>query len=76
MAAWMRLGATSVAIIDSDTSTATMMMPSSFGTRCGRVGCAMATTTVARPAMASAVDACRRHPSDGGAMLPSNAGLV
>jgi hypothetical protein len=75
-AAAMRVGETSVACIESDTSMATMIVARSRGTRVTRVGLATATTRLARASRSAAAGTCRRQPGRAGATLSSSARLV
>ena len=76
LAASIRLGATSVACIELETSTATITVARSRGTCTSAVGFAKPTTS--RPSMArnAAAGACRRQPGRRGATLSSRARLV
>ena len=73
LAASRRLGSTSVAIIDSDTSNSTTMRPSLSVRSVDRsIGRAIATTPAAKPASCSPATTCRRQPGRCGATRSSS----
>ena len=76
LAASIRLGATSVAIIDSDVSMARMTVARSRGTFSSRAGRARATTMQASPSTRAMAGRWRRHPGCFGATLRSRSRLV
>ncbi len=76
LAAWMRVGSTSVASIDSDTSMAIITVARSRGTLTAAAGRATPTDSTLSPISSSAKVRCRRHPGRRGATLPSSATLL
>jgi hypothetical protein len=71
-----RVGSTSVACMDNETSTAMTMVARSRGTRTSVLGTARETTSVASPRAATPNARCRRHPGRFGTSEPSSATLV
>ena len=71
-----RSGSTSVACIDSDTSTAMITVARSRGTRTSVLGTASETTSVASPSATTPKATCRRQPGRFGTSEPSSATLV
>ena len=77
LAASSRVGATSVAIIDSDTSNSSMMRPSlSVRSVVADTGRAMATTPAVRPSSMRAAMTWRRQPGRDGATRSSRSTWV
>ena len=75
-AAWSRVGATSVASIEADTSMTSMIVAASWGTRTEWTGSAIDTTRAARARATAAAGTWRRHPGRAGATSASRATLV
>jgi hypothetical protein len=74
--AWKRVGATSVASIDSDTSTAITTVARSRGTRTSVLGTASDATRTAIARASSPKATCRRQPGRLGTSEPSSATFV
>ena len=74
LAASIRLGSTSVAIIDSEVSMARMTVARSRGTFSSRAGRARATTMQASPSTSAMAGTWRRHPGVRGATLRAGRG--
>ena len=75
-AATMRVGATSVASMERDTSMAMTMVARSRGTLTGRAGWAKAVTMKPRASRKAVAGTWRRHPGRLGAIESSRARLV
>src|SRR5439155_25576447 len=76
LAASIRLGETSVACMDSETSIAITTVARSRGTFTDVVGLAIPTVSVASASSSTANARCRRQPGRRGTRLPSSAVLV
>jgi hypothetical protein len=76
LAAARRLGRTSVAVIEPDTSVASITEACSTGTATVRWGLAAATTSAASASSAADIGRCRRHPGRRGATDGWSAGVA
>jgi hypothetical protein len=75
-AAASRFGSTSVACIDSDTSTTSTTVARFRGTRASAIGPASATVSTASAAISAAAGTCRYQPGRFGATRSSSSRLV